>query len=142
MAPTPSATLIARSISESELQSAVIELAHTSGWLVHHTRAARTRKGWRTPIQGDAGLCDLVLAKNGCVLLAELKSERGRVTPEQQSWIRALDGERLGPLLPEHRHVLRPISSGGWLPIVVWRPSDWLSGEIAELLTGSQIRTI
>jgi hypothetical protein len=133
---TATAVLIARSISESELQGAVIELAHTSGWLVHHTRAARSRKGWRTPIQGDAGFCDLVLAKNGCVLFAELKSERGRVSPEQQAWIRALDGERQGALLPGQRRVLRPVCDGGWISIVVWRPSDWLSGEIAELLTG------
>lgn len=136
MTPTPTAVLIARSISEADLQRSIIELVHASGWLVHHTRPARTRKGWRTPIQGDAGFCDLVLAKNGCIVFAELKSTRGRTSPEQQSWIRALDGMRVGSLLPGQARMLRAVSDGGWVSIVAWRPADWLSGEIAELLTG------
>lgn len=123
-------------ISEAELQSAIIELAQRSGWLVHHARPARKASGWSTPIQGNRGFPDLVLAKNGCVLFAELKSERGRVSSEQRAWMAVLDGERDGALLPDQRRVLRPIHDGGWVAIVVWRPSDWLSGEIEALLTG------
>lgn len=73
-------------VTEAQFQSAVIDLAHYRGWLVHHTRAARTEKGWRTPIQGDAGFCDLVLARAGVVLLVELKAEKGRLSPEQKRW--------------------------------------------------------
>lgn len=127
---------LARTMSEVELQNDVIELARRSGWLVHHARPARNVSGWCTPIQGDRGFPDLVLAKNGCVLFAELKSESGRVRPEQRGWIKALDGEREGALLPDQRRVLRSIDDGGWLAIVVWAPGDWLSGEIEQVLTG------
>ncbi len=136
MSTVASDTLRAERISEAELQSAIIELAQRYGWLVHHARPARNVRGWSTPIQGDSGFPDLVLAKNGCVLFAELKSERGRLRPEQRAWMQVLDGEREGALLPDQRRVLRPIHDGGWVAIVVWRPSDWLSGEIESLLTG------
>lgn len=73
--------------SESDLQTFVVDYARLNGWLVHHTRPARTSQGWKTPIQGDAGYPDLTLARNGTVIFAELKSQRGRVRPEQQAWI-------------------------------------------------------
>lgn len=54
-------TAIRPSISEAELQSAVIELARTLGYRVAHFRAARTAQGWRTPVEADgAGFPDLV----------------------------------------------------------------------------------
>jgi hypothetical protein len=50
---TATAVLIARSISESELQGAVIELAHTSGWLSGEITELLTgpngRNAWRSP---------------------------------------------------------------------------------------------
>ncbi len=52
--------------SETNFQLKVIQLARTGGWeLVHAERAARTGKGWRTPIQGDRGFFDLVLSPFG-----------------------------------------------------------------------------
>src|SRR5690606_28778418 len=60
------------------------------GWKVHHTRPARTDKGWRTPLQGDAGYPDLTMARRGRVVIAELKSESGRVTREQAAWLEHL----------------------------------------------------
>ena len=73
-------------ISEAEFQTTVVELATLRGWLVHHTRAARTQDGWRTPLQGHKGFPDLVLARAGNVIFAELKSEIGRLSHEQQAW--------------------------------------------------------
>jgi hypothetical protein len=63
-----------------------------------------------TPVQGDPGVPDLVLARAGTVLLAELKAASGRVTAEQWAWL-----EAAGPC--------------GRL----WRPADWdsITREIA-----------
>ncbi len=86
--------------SERQFLDAVIEAASASGWLVAHFRPAQTEKGWRTPMQGHPGFPDLVLARDGVVIFAELKSEKGRVSAEQQKWIAATHG-------------------------YLWRPSDW-----------------
>jgi len=78
--------------TEADFMAQVIDLAHLYGWLVQHTRPAWTEKGYRTPIQGDAGFLDLVLAHLGQqrVIFAEAKSQRGRLSPAQQRWIEAL----------------------------------------------------
>ena len=91
-------------ITEAELQARIMHAAGLYGWRAAHFRPARTAQGWRTPMQGDVGLPDLVLARDGVVLLAELKSARGKTTPDQELWLEALgDHARL------------------------WRPADWVS---------------
>lgn len=104
--------------TEAEFQAAVIDLARLSGWLVHHTRPARTADGWRTPIQGDKGFPDLVLVheRTGRQLLVELKSETGRLSEDQLRWGRAL------------------MAGCGPNNYRVWRPSDW--DELARELRG------
>lgn len=87
-------------MTEKQLQDAVVQAAHTFGWLVYHTYDSRRN----TP-----GFPDLVLARNGEVIFAELKSEKGRVRPEQAKWM-------------EH------------MPVMVWRPVDWTNGAIVEVL--------
>ena len=77
-------------LSEDDLKARVIQTAGLYGWRVCHFRPARTAKGWRTPIEGDAGLPDLVLARDGRVLLVELKSARGKPTDDQVLWLEAL----------------------------------------------------
>jgi len=89
-------------ISEADLQTLVIQTAQLYGWRVSHFRAARTDKGWRTPIEGDKGFPDLILARDGVVLMPELKSQRGRPTIDQELW-----AEAIGPQLYR-----------------LWRPSD------------------
>jgi len=90
------------SLSEADFQQRIIDLAQFRGWHVYHARPARTEKGWRTPGQGNHGLPDLVLARSGAVILAELKSAKGKPTIDQLSWLAAA-----GP--------------HGYL----WRPADW-----------------
>ena len=82
----------------------VIDLAHLYGWLVQHTRPAWTEKGYRTPIQGDKGFVDLVLAhpSQRRVLFAEAKSERGVLSLAQQQWLKALQSAG------QETHVWRP----------------------------------
>ena len=91
--------------NEAEFQKAIIELAHLYGWAVAHFRSAMTQRGnWVTPLQGDAkGFPDLVLVRDG-VIFAELKSEKGKLTPEQQEWIDLL--------------------KAAGQEVYVWRPSD------------------
>lgn len=77
--------LMAR-MSEAEFTETVIQLAKFHGWTVTHFRPAWTERGWRTPLEGHKGFPDLVLARGGVVLIAELKTEKGKVTKEQQRW--------------------------------------------------------
>lgn len=96
----------ARSMSEAELLAAVRRLARVHGWAtVHHWRSDHSEKGWP----------DLALCRGERLVLAELKTERGRLTPEQQAWL-----ERLGDV-----RVVEPR---------VWRPMDWLNDTILEEL--------
>ncbi len=110
---TPRATpfLDPSKVSERQFQDVVVRYARACGWLVHHSRPAMNRRGeWSTPIQGDAGFPDLVLARDGTVLILELKSQKGRVPPEQHAWHSAM----------------------GMMDVAVWRPSDW--PELSEVL--------
>jgi len=102
------------SLSEAQLCDAVIELARTLSWKVTHFRPAMVRGGWRTPIQGDAGFPDLVLARGNRVVFVELKSMRGRLSHHQVEWIGAL------------------VRSGA--EVFLWTPEDWFSGRIEKSL--------
>ena len=99
-------------MTEAQLQAAVIDAAHTFGWLVHHVKPARTPDGkYLTRIAGDAGFPDLVLARDGVVLFIELKSAVGSCSAMQLNWLEAL-GERTH----------------------IWRPADWTTGAVVEAL--------
>lgn len=89
-------------LSEADLQRRIIDTATMLGWLVSHTRPARTSHGWRTPVTGHRGAPDLLLARGGRCLLVELKSQCGRLGPGQRDWLEALGAH--GRL---------------------WRPADW-----------------
>jgi len=79
-------------VTEAEFQSQIIEVARLYGWKVAHFRPAQIRPGrWATPIQGDAGFPDLVLAhQERGVIFAELKKEKGRLSIGQVAWVRTL----------------------------------------------------
>jgi len=108
----------ARMMSEGDLLKCVLDLAKVFGWKTAHFRPARTQHGWRTPVAGDGkGFVDLVLVRPGRYLFIELKSEKGKLSAEQENWL-------------------------GWLraavgsdSVRVLRPSDWLNGEVEKLLT-------
>jgi hypothetical protein len=102
---------------ERELQSAVIQTAGILGYLAMHTRPAWTGRGYRTPIQGNAGFPDLVLVGHGKVLFRELKVGKGVLTSEQAHWLNAL----------------REAGADA----CVWTDEMWVDGEIeAELKRG------
>lgn len=105
-------------MTEAELQDAVITMAHVLGYRCAHFRPAQVRNGrWATPVGADgAGFPDLVIAKPGRLIFAELKSARGVLSPAQIEWACSLRGS--GAL---HR---------------VWRPEHWLGDEIENVLRG------
>jgi hypothetical protein len=82
-----------RPMSEADWQERVMDAARRAGWLCVHFRPAKTQRGrWVTPMAGDKGFPDLALAKGGQVLLAELKADDGKPTPEQVAWLAAAGG--------------------------------------------------
>ncbi len=108
--------LAKKMLEKPELTDTIIGLAQDLGWLVHHDRPARTDKGWRTAVQGDAGFPDLLLGhpNTGRLMAFELKREGKQPTNAQDLWL-AMFGKS-------------PIRSG------IWRPSDLLSGAVGEAL--------
>ena len=102
-----------RPITESEFQQQVIQFARLRGWRVHHTRPARMKvrgvETYRTPIAGDPGFPDLVLARYGRVIHAECKSQTGQLREDQIKWRDAMSA-------PDRTEY------AGWF---LWRPSDW-----------------
>lgn len=76
-------------ISEADLQRTVTETAALFGWHWVHIRAVQHKGRWSVPYEGMPGLPDLVLARGGQVILAELKSATGRTTSQQDAWLAA-----------------------------------------------------
>jgi len=49
-----------------------------------------TRRGrWLTAMSGDVGFPDLVMVRQDRLIMAELKSARGKTTLEQDLWLQA-----------------------------------------------------
>lgn len=80
---------------EREWQAQVLEAAQLMGWLGYHTHDSR---------RSAPGFPDLVLVRER-VLFAELKTDTGRLRPEQATWL-----ERL-----------RDAGAEAYL----WRPRNW-----------------
>jgi hypothetical protein len=64
--------MVAKTMTEKQLQAAIVGAAQRLNWLVYHTHDSR---------RSQPGFPDLVL---------ELKTMRGKVTTEQQQWLDAL----------------------------------------------------
>lgn len=96
-------------MSEDDWKSRVMDYARLKRWRCCHIRPAKTNKGWRTPIEGDTGLPDLILARDGRVILVELKRVGAYPVPSQKAWLAAA-------------------GSNGYL----WRPTDW--DEVMDVL--------
>ena len=94
---------------ESRFQSAVEMWFKGAGWLCYHT--------WGS-IHSVGGYPDLtcVLPAKGTVIWAELKTEKGRVSDEQNAWLKAL-------------------SSIENAMVFLWRPSD--EDEVMDVIRGS-----
>lgn len=110
-------------ISERELQKAIVDTCKLLGYRVQHARGAWSSKGFRTPIQGHAGFPDLVICGHGRLLVRELKVGRNVLSEEQAAWIRALEA--------------------AGVDVGVWTEHDWTEGRIAaELRQGASVREV
>lgn len=76
-------------ITEADFLLQIIALAVVYHWKVHHVRPAWSKKGWRTPVQGNVGYPDLTLVRAPRVIVAEVKTDRGSLTREQKEWLDA-----------------------------------------------------
>lgn len=99
-APTLAAT------TEAQFQAQVVELAELLGWTVNHTRRSVGKGGRWTTATSVVGYPDLTCwhPRQRRVLFVELKSEAGKLTPEQEA-------------------VLASLAAAGQ-EVAVWRPSD------------------
>jgi len=91
-------------MSEREFQEGhVLPLARQFGWAVYHTHDSR---------RSVAGFPDIIALRDGRMVVAELKSEKGRLSQPQKEWL------DLFRAIPEAE-------------VFVWRPSD--CDQIAEV---------
>ena len=93
-------------ISEADLQTAIVDLAHLYGWHVAHFRPAMTTHGWRTPVSADGkGFPDLCMVKGNKLIFWEVKSGRQLPSKEQTEWLERLshiDGVTVGVVYPDN----------------------------------------
>jgi hypothetical protein len=71
----------ARKITEKHLQELVRKAAILTGWRMYHTFNS---------MHSVKGFPDCTLVKEGRLWFVELKNETGKLTPEQEEWLRAL----------------------------------------------------
>lgn len=95
-------------ITEKQFEAQVKDLARLLGWQYYHT--------WRS-IHSPAGFPDCVMVRNGTVIFAELKSEKGNLSEKQAEWITDLN---------------RVANHSLGVQVYVWRPSDF--DRIVEIL--------
>ena len=84
-------------LSERQFQTAVMDYARLCGWAFYHTHNSR---------HSAAGFPDLCLVRNHRCIMAELKSNSGKLTADQEAWLKALDA------VPG-------------LEVFLWRPKDF-----------------
>lgn len=90
-------------ITEKTFMAQVIRLARLFGWRHYHTHDSR---------RSAAGFPDLVLVRGPRLIFAELKTDTGKLSLDQQAWLLTL--------------------GGAGATARVWRPRDWSAIE-AEL---------
>ncbi len=95
--------------TETDFQRSVLKAADGAGWYRHHDSNTQARY----PLS-DKGFPDLVLARDGRIIFAELKKDaKSQPDQDQQIWLDHLRGsDILGP-------------RNGAPEVYVWRPQDW-----------------
>lgn len=94
MKPSPDMT-------EKQLQQLVNDTFRAHSWLVSHPLRS---KG------SEPGYPDVTATRGGVLVFAELKTEKGKASPHQCRWLRAL--EEVAGGTPR-------------VKVFLWKPSDW-----------------
>lgn len=103
-------------MTEAQLQSAIIDCARSLGWLVYHTHDSR---------HSPAGYPDLTLGHGRFgIVFAELKDAKRKTTFAQETWLE---------VLAEHENATAGV---GRVQVFLWRPDDWTSGRVEQVLRG------
>lgn len=103
---------VARPMTERDLREQVRTLCKLFGW-----RMAFTQYSIRSP----KGFPDLVLCRPPRLILAELKSDVGKTTQQQDEWLADL----------------RVVAAATEIEVYVWRPAD--VDDIARVLGGARM---
>lgn len=98
-------------MSEAELLSEIVKLCQQLGLLYHHCTSS-------TRCRGPAGFPDLVIVGRLGVFVAELKSDDGETSAEQDLWLWTLNAA----------------GETARRPGQLWRPADLDSGYIRRAL--------
>jgi hypothetical protein len=73
---------------EREFATQVEHLLDLFGWLWKHDEPAVRQSGkWATSFRGARGFPDYVATRDGRLVFAEIKNEKGRLTTEQVQWL-------------------------------------------------------
>jgi hypothetical protein len=101
-------------ITEEQFSTQVESLLNMFGWHWAHFRPARTEKGWRTAISGmGKGFPDYICLRGERMVIMELKSEKGKVSPEQKAWY--------DKFIESRQHYVK----GDFPEVYIWRPVDF-----------------
>ena len=84
-------------ISEKDFMESIVQLARNTGWMVYHPYDSR---------RSEPGFPDLVMTKHKRLVIAEIKTEKGKTSPAQDKWLETLRTAR-------------------GVKVKLWRPSDW-----------------
>lgn len=98
---------------EREFATQVEHLLDLFGWLWKHDEPAVRQSGkWATSFRGARGFPDYIATRDGRLVFAEIKNERGRLTSSQVLWLETLQTTSA--------------------EVYVWRPGDLY--EVKEVL--------
>ncbi len=93
--------------TEAGFQRCVLAYARMCGWRCAHFRASLNQRGqWQTAAAGDgAGFPDWIFLRGDRMLVVELKTDTGKLAPEQRAWLDAF--------------------TAAGVTAVIWRPRDF-----------------
>ena len=95
---------------EADFQKTLIQMAQYKGWKIYHSPKRQMKRNdgstyYATAITADGkGYPDLTMVRKGRLIFSELKTDSGRTSPEQDSWLEEL---------------------GKCAECFVWRPKMW-----------------
>lgn len=105
-------------ITEAEFDGMVLRRAHMLGWRSFHPYDMR---------KSSPGYPDRTIARRGRLIIAELKTAKGKWRDGQREWLAELAGDT-----PDEWHFDRTVTRhDGQLTIACWTPKSWPTIETA-----------